>query len=135
MLITTKSAEAAQRPLAGSGIDAHLFEGLVDAAPVGVSGPELGAPMGIETAAPLALPRVKWAAALSGGHVPADASHDGYQVAIQATTGIQAKTAQLKPQQFKAQQFKAQQHECTTRVNPAIRGGVGPHPAREPEPV
>ena len=130
MLITTKSAEAAQRPPAGPGIDAHLCDGLVDAALVGVSGPELGAPMGIETAAALALPRVKWAAALSGGHAPADASEDGYQVSIQAATGTQAKTAQ-----FKAQQFKAQQHEYMTRVNPAIRGGVGPHPAREPEPV
>ncbi len=140
MLITTTSAKAAQRPLAGSGIGAHLCDGLVDAALVGVSGPELGAPMGIETAAALALPRVKWAAAISGGHAPANASDAGRQVGIQATTGIQAKTAQYIPQQFKAQQFKAQQsdaqqYEHVTRVNPTFRGGVGPHPAREPEPV
>jgi hypothetical protein len=139
MLITTTPAKAAQRPLAGSGIGAHLCDGLVDAALVGVSGPELGAPMGIETAAALALPRAKWAAAISGGHAPANASDAGRQV------GIQAKTAQYIPQQFKAQQFKAQQfnsqqsnaqqYEHVTRVNPAFRGGVGPHPAREPEPV
>jgi hypothetical protein len=140
MLITTKSAEAAQRPFAGSGIGAHLCDGLVDAAPVGVSGPELGAPMGTGTAAALALPRVKWAVGISEGHAPADASDEGNQVSTQATTGIQAKTAQLKArqfkaQQFKAQQFKAQQFKYMTRVNPAFPGGVGPHPAREPEPV
>ncbi len=137
MLITTKSAEAAQRPLAGSGIGAHLCDGLVDVALVGVSGSGLGAPMGIETAAALALPRIKWAAAISGGAVSADASDAGYQVSIQAKTAQfvpqQYIPQQFSPQQFDPQQSKAQQH--TTRVNPAFRGGVGPHPAREPEPV
>ena len=127
MLITTKSAEAAQRPLAGSGIGAHLCDGLVAAALVGVSGPELGAPMGIEAASALALPRIKWAAAISGGATPADASDAVYQVSIQA------KTAQFNPQQSNPQQSNAQHH--MTRVSPAFRGGVGPHPAREPEPV
>ena len=122
MLITTKSAEAAQRPFAGSGIGAHLCDGLVDAALVGMSGPEVGAPIGIETAAVLALPRVKWAAAISGGSASAGASDAGYQASIRTESA-----------QFKPEQSKAQQH--TTRVNPAFQGGVGPHPAREPEPV
>ena len=135
MLITTKTAEAAQRPFAGSGIGAHLCDGLVDAALDGVSGPELGAPMGIETAAAQALPRVKWAAAMSGGCAPSDASDAGYQASIPATTGNQAKAAQFKARQFKAQQSNARQYEHMTRAIPAFRGGVGPHPAREPGPV
>src|SRR5271169_6730133 len=107
MLFTTESAKAAQRPLAGSGIGAHLCDGLVDAALVGVSGPELGAPIGIDTAAALALPRVKWAvAAISAGHAPTDARDASYQVNIPAMTGIQPTTAQRKAQQFNAPQYK-----------------------------
>jgi hypothetical protein len=135
MLITTKLAEAAQRPLAGSGIGAHLRDGLVDAALVGVSRAELGAPMGIEMAATLARPRVKSAAPINGGHAPADASGESCQVSFLATTGIQAKTARFEARQFKVQQSSAKQYEYTTRVNPAFPGGVGPHPEREPDPV
>jgi hypothetical protein len=131
MLITTTSAKAAQRPLAGSGIGAHLRDGLIDATLAGVSGPELGAPIAIETAAALALPRVKWAAAaISEGHAPTDARNAGCQFSIPATTSIQPKAVQRK-----AQQSKAQHYNYMARVNPAFRGGVGPHPAREPEPV
>ena len=120
MLITTKSAEAAQRPLAGSGIGAHLCDGLVAVALVGVSGSELGAPMGIETAAALALPRIRWAAAISGGAtVPADASDAGYQVSIQA------KTAQFIPQQYIPQQFSPRSSTHSSQ-------GTAPHDPCQP---
>ncbi len=123
MMITISSAEAAKRPLAGFGMGAYLCDGARFDSQLPVAAvPEMGAAKGIETAAALALPRVKWAVAGIGeGHAPAYASGAGYQASIQA------KTEQLTTE--------APQSEHLTRVNPAFRGGVGPHPAREPEPV
>jgi hypothetical protein len=131
MLITIKSAKAAQRPLAGFGMGAYFCDGvLVGSALVGVAFPGVVAAKGIETAAPLALPRVKWAVpAISEGCVPAGASGPGYQASIPA------KAEKFAAQKFAAQKFQAQHFDHLTRVNPVLPGGVGPHPVREPEPV
>jgi hypothetical protein len=136
MLITIKSAEAVQRPLAGIGVGAHLRDGLVDSAVDVASVPGMGVPMGIEATVALALPRVKPASAATNDWQVATAARDaGGQVSTSAPTSIQAKTAHLNTQQFKVPQSNAPQHNYATRVNPVFRGGVGPHPAREPEPV
>ena len=125
MLIMIKSAKAARRPLAGFGMGAYFCDGIRAGSAVGVAVPGMGAAKGIEMAAALALPRVKSAVAgISEGYAPAAASGLGYQVGIQA-----------KPEQSTARKFQAQHFEHVTRVNPALLGGVGPHPAREPDPV
>jgi hypothetical protein len=141
MLITTDSAKAAQRPFAGLGMGACSPDGAsvgsaIDAA--AISG--MGAASGIQTAAALALPRVKWAvAAISKDHAPARAHGNGYlasfQTKIKQFSAPQFKAQQFKAQQFSTPQFDAQQFEHVTRAIPAYRSGVGPHPAREPEPV
>ena len=105
MLITITSANAGQRPLAGFGMGACF------------------------SAAPR-LPRVKRAvAAISECDAPASAGIAGYPASVQTKTKL------FNAQQVEAQQFEAQQFEHVTRVIPAYRGGVGSHPAREPEPV
>jgi hypothetical protein len=131
MLITTDSAKAAQRPFAGLGMGACSPDGVsVGTAIDAAATPGMGAAKGIQTAAALALPRAKWAvAAISTDHASARAPGNGY------LASIQTKIKQFSAQQFKAQQFDAQQFEHVTRAIPVYRGGVGPHPAREPEPV
>jgi len=126
MLITIKSAKAAQRPLAGFGMGAYFCEGVrAGSALTGVAVPGMGAAKGIQTATTLVLPRVRWAAvAISEGRASAGASSAGYPASIKA-----------KAEKFAAQQFQAQHFDHMTRVNPVLPGGVGPHPAREPEPV
>ncbi len=121
MLITITSAKAAQRPLAGFGMGAcFCASSSVGAALPAAAVPGIGAASGIKTAAAQVLPRPKWAvAAISEGHGPATAGGAGYLASIQTKT----------------EQFNAQQFEHMTRVFPVYQGGVGPHPAREPEPV
>ncbi len=120
MLNMITSAEAAQRPLAGFGMGAYRCDGVQVGASPGAAVPAAGAAKGIDTAAALALPRVKRTVVLiSESQAPAGTSGAGYQVSILA----------------KAEQFTAQQFEHMTRVRPVVPGGVGPHPAREPEPV
>ncbi len=136
MLITTDSAKAAQRPFAGLGMGACSSNGAsagsaIDAPAI----PGMGAASGIQTAAALALPRVTWAVpAMSKDHAPARAHGNGYLASFQ-TKIEQFSAPQFKAQQFGTAQFDAQQFELVTRAIPVYRGGVGPHPAREPEPV
>jgi len=69
-----------------------------------------------ESAAAPALPRIRRAAAaISQGQ-----AQGGYVGAAHTTGLIQATTEQFKQM---------------TRVNPVVPGGLGPHPAGEPEPV
>jgi hypothetical protein len=116
VLITTKSAMAAQRPLAGFGAGAFCCDGVwVGSTLPAETVPAAGAAKGTGLTAALALPRVKRSvAAISQGYAPA-----GVSGAV-SPAGTQAKTEQF---------------EHLTRINPVVPGGVGPHPAREPEPV
>ena len=120
MLITI-AAKAGQRPLAGFGMGACCSDGLrVGSALSATAVPGMGAAHGTQTAAIPSFPRVKWAvAAISERQGPASAGGAGVPASIQTKT----------------KQFNAQQFEHVTRVIPAYRGGVGSHPAREPEPV
>ncbi|MGO8961476.1 MAG: hypothetical protein ACLQFR_29515 [Streptosporangiaceae bacterium] len=131
MLITMNSAKAAQRPLAGFGMGTHFCDGVLVDSGLSAAAPGMGAAKGIETAAALALPRVKWAVpASSEGYAPAGASG-----ASRRPTTEPVSAQQFKAQQFDAQQFDAQQFEHMALAIPVYQGGVGPHPAREPEPV
>jgi len=126
MLITINSAKAGQRPLAGFGMGACFRDGRQVGSPLAAATvPGMGAAKGTQAAAAPVLPRVRWAvAATSERGASASASGAGCPASIQTKT-----------KQFSAQQFEAQQFEHVTRAIPAYRGGVGSHPAREPEPV
>ena len=92
-------AEAAQRPLAGSGVGAFMHDGA-------------GTGYASETAVALARPRIKSAAAVISGET-ARAGSVGVGVGAAAHTQINQMTL----------------------VRPVTKGGLGPHPAREPDPV
>ena len=87
--------------------------------------PLAGFGMGACFSAAPRLPRVKRAvAAISECDAPASAGIAGYPASVQTKTKL-----------FNAQQVEAQQFEHVARAIPVYRGGVGSHPAREPEPV
>jgi len=101
------AAQAATRPLAGFGAGAFTCEGAWVGSRVN------------EMAAALVLPRIK--AALGGiGSGNAQAAAGG-GARMTSHVGIVREDTQKLSQ--------------TTRIYPATQGGVGPHPAREPEPV
>jgi len=101
------AAQAAAQPLAGFGAGAFTYDGA-----------QVGSQVN-EMVAALALPRPKAAiGCISTGHAHADvfgAAHVTSPVGI-----VQEDTQKLSQM---------------TRIYPVAPGGVGPHPAREPEPV
>ncbi len=104
------AAQAAMRPLAGFGAGAFAC-GTWVASPVS------------KMAAP-ALPRIRRVfASISLGHPQtSDVVGGGYQPVLASTVlpHVLASTKQL---------------DQMARINPVTPGGLGPHPAREPEPV
>ncbi|HTZ93206.1 MAG TPA: hypothetical protein VMB74_12485 [Streptosporangiaceae bacterium] len=103
---------AAMRPLAGSGAGAFTCDGAWD----GTSADQF--------AAVLALPRIRPPFAV-GPQVQArtaDAYGSGYQ-------GSTVRIGAL------GSGGSSKQHNQMTRIFPVAPGGVGPHPAREPDPV
>jgi hypothetical protein len=108
-------AQAAQRPHAGFGAGAFTCDGD-------------GVGSGAEMAAALALPRIKWAV-ISRGH-----AQPGF--VLGATTSLaQTSPVPNSPVLGGVGQAYTEQIEQTTRINPVAPGGLGPHPAREPDPV
>jgi len=116
-LADATQAEAAQRPLAGFGAGAFTCDG----ARVGY---------GNELTATQALPRIKWAAVISEGHVQAGFAGGAYR-----TSPILADAALTEVARLSALQAYSQHFNQMTRIRPVTPGGVGPHPAREPDPV
>ena len=101
------AAQAVQRPLAGFGSGAFARDG----AWVGSCADEV--------AAALALPSIGQAAAAKRtGHAQAGVVSAGHMTSL-------ASTGELDTDHF----------NLMARINPVIPGGVGPHPAREPDPV
>jgi hypothetical protein len=133
---TVDAAQAAKRPLAGTGAGAFTCE---------------GTRAGIRTseAAVLAIPRLRWAAAAGTGcgqvgtglgHASAGFGGRGTQAAF----GVKSVKASHSPvngttignQKPGNKQFgNSEQINLMTRSYPVTPGGVGPHPAREPDPV
>jgi hypothetical protein len=101
------AAQAAMRPLAGFGAGAFAC------------GTWAASPVNERVAAP-ALPRIRRVfAPISLGHPQtSDVVGGGYQPVLAST--VLASTKQL---------------DQMARINPVTPGGLGPHPAREPEPV
>jgi hypothetical protein len=111
-LADVEATEAAMRPLAGFGAGAFTCDG------AGVGS------LASQQAVGLALPRIKGASAV----VPpvqawtADAIGTGFQG---RTVGNGGSTSGAS----------SKQHNQMTRIYPVAPGGLGPHPAREPDPV
>jgi len=101
------AAQADQRPLAGFGTGAFTCDG----AWVGSGADEM--------ATGLALPRIRQAAA---------AKRSGH--ALAGVVGADQKTSLVSTGELGTEHVN-----LMTRINPVTPGGVGPHPAREPEPV
>jgi len=117
-----RAAQAAMRPLAGSGAGAFACDG----ARVGSSASQLAA-------GPASL-RVR------GGFVAVRPVHapDGFASAFQARSGGRSSTIGASADgtgMASTSSGNGKQLNQTTRIYPVIPGGVGPHPAREPEPV
>jgi hypothetical protein len=111
-------AEAAQRPLAGFGTGAFTRRG----AQVG---------FGNEAIAALALPRIKWApAAIGQGHAQAGFASGAYGISLPQTSPVLTDAGRVSTMPVYTQHFNQM-----TRIRPVNPGGVGPHPAREPDPV
>jgi hypothetical protein len=119
-----RAAQAAMRPLAGFGAGAFACDG----AWVGSSASQL-------VAGP-ALPRIRGAfddvrpvhartADALGGGFQARSVGRGSAIIAGTPGGGMAST----------RNGSTKQHNQTTRIYPAIPGGLGPHPAREPDPV
>jgi hypothetical protein len=85
-----------------------------------------------EVAAALPVPRIRRAAAaISQGHAQGGVyAGGGYPTDLAQISTAQISTVQISTAQVSTKQFKQM-----TRINPVVPGGVGPHPAREPEPV
>jgi hypothetical protein len=108
--------EAATRPLAGFGAGAFAREGA-------------WAGSRIREMAALALSRVRPALGVSG----APASGAGQAQA--GAFGAACKTSVVDVVQVDSAQRDTHNFIQTARLYPVTQGGVGPHPAREPEPV
>jgi hypothetical protein len=136
---TVDAAQAAKRPLAGTGAGAFTSE---------------GTRAGIRTseAAVLAIPRLRWAAAAGTGcgqvgtglgHASAGFGGWGTQAAFGVKSAASAKVGHspvyattIGNQKPGNKQFgNSEQINLMTRSYPVTPGGVGPHPAREPDPV
>jgi hypothetical protein len=101
------AAQAVQRPLAGFGTGAFTCDG----AWVGSRADEM--------TVGLALPRIRQAAAAKRiGYAQAGVVGAGHKTSLVSTGELDTKHFNLM-----------------TRINPVTPGGVGSHPAREPDPV
>jgi hypothetical protein len=127
------AAQAAMRPLAGFGAGAFTCDGAL----VGSGASEL--------AASLALPRIRGGVAATS---PAGAhAHGRGRGAYQpGTVGISSvrtstvrsstvRTSTVGISSVGTSNVSTQQFDLMARISPAFPGGLGPHPAREPEPV
>ena len=103
------ASQAATRPLVGIGAGAFAC-----------AGPQAGL-VRTGTTVSLSLPRLRRAGATSGtGSAVAGLAHEG-----PGTTGITTVSRTVKTEQF----------NFMTHRYPVALGALGPHPAREPEPV
>ena len=124
---TVDAAQAAKRPLAGTGAGAFM---------------SVGARAGIRTSevAVLSLPRLRWAAAAgagcglvgtASGHASAGFGGQGIKA-----TSLGVKSGSGYGRTTGIQQFdNSEQINEMTRSYPVTPGEMGPHPAREPDPV
>jgi hypothetical protein len=108
--------EAAMRPLAGFGAGAFVCEGA-------------WAGFGISEMAALALSRVRPAFGVNG------TTGIGAGQAQAGAFGAACKTSNADVVQVDSVQRDTHNFIQTARLYPVTQGGVGPHPAREPEPV
>jgi hypothetical protein len=129
------AAQAATRPLAGTGAGAFTCEG----ASTGFRTTEVAA---------LAIPRLRWAAAAGAGnglvgidlgHASAGFAGCGTKAALVGVKSGGVKSRKVSPvngSTISTQQFdNSKLINQMTRSYPITPGGVGPHPAREPDPV
>jgi hypothetical protein len=125
------ATQAAMRPLAGFGAGAFTCDGAL----VGSGASEL--------AASLAQPRIRGAV---GATSPASAqAHGRGYGALQlgpvgkvSTSNVRTSTVRISTGGTSTVRIStggAQQFNLMARISPATPGGLGPHPAREPEPV
>jgi hypothetical protein len=119
-----RAAQAAMRPLAGFGAGAFACDG----AWVGSSASQL-------VAGP-ALPRIR--GAFAAGRPVHARTADAFGGAFRARSvgggsALIASTHGVGMASTRSGSTK--QHNQTTRIYPVIPGGLGPHPAREPDPV
>ena len=137
------AAQAAKRPLAGFGAGAFTRDGAF----VGSSANEL--------AASLALPRIQGSVAATssarahahgrgcGGYRPGPVGGTsvGTSSVRKTTVGAGAigasnvRTSNFRTTTVGTSGVGTQQFDVMARINPVTPGGLGPHPAREPEPV
>jgi hypothetical protein len=128
-------ANAVLRPLAGIGAGAFACDG----SQVGIRSGQM--------AAAVVLPRIRWVdgaiseahgssagtvlgGSVLGGTVLASTLPGFGSVGASATFPAGSAVAYPAPAQADSEQFQQ-----TTRIHPVAEGGVGPHPAREPDPV
>jgi len=126
-LADVEATPAAMRPLAGSGAGAFTCDGAWDGSSAS------------QRAAGLALPRIRgfFAAVPQVQARTADAFGGGYQ-------GSSVRIDALRSHGLRSQGLgshglsiggSTKQNNQMTRIYPVAPGGVGPHPAREPDPV
>ena len=119
-----RAAQAAMRPLAGFGAGAFACDG----AWVGSSASQL-------IAGP-ALPRIRGAFDdVRPVHARAADAFGGAFRARSAGRGSAIIASALGAGMASTRNGSTKQHNQTTRIYPVIPGGLGPHPAREPDPV
>ncbi|HUC21406.1 MAG TPA: hypothetical protein VMA73_01740 [Streptosporangiaceae bacterium] len=124
MLNFTPADQAAMRPLAGFGAGAFACEG----AWVGSSASQL--------AAGPSLPRIRGAFAVAQPvHARTADAFGGAFRARSVGRGSAIIGGTLGAGLASTRNGSTKQHNQTTRIYPVIPGGVGPHPAREPDPV
>jgi len=142
------AAQAAKRPLAGTGAGAFTCEGafLSESALAGLSESALAGSRTSDSAA-LVIPRLRWAAAAGAGNglVGIGLGHasagfaGGTKAALAGVESCDVKSAKIGPvngSTISTQQFdNSKLSNQMTRSYPITPGGVGPHPAREPDPV
>jgi hypothetical protein len=121
------AAQAAQRPLAGSGAGAFTRDGAWADSQVS------------EMAVALALPRIKpvIAAAITAGAKSGFVGAACTSILVDRTqlSTTQVSTTRLGIVQVDTDQAGTHNYIQMARQYPVIPGGVGPHPAREPVPV
>ncbi len=121
-MITTAEADAAkaaQRPLAGSGAGAFTCEGPWATSRVS------------RKAASAALPRIRHAeVAGTPGYAQAGSASRAYPTSL-----VQVSSVLTFAVKFGSGLGSGTQHFNQTTRLPLIPGGLGPHPAREPDPV
>ncbi len=118
MLTNLQPAIAANRPLGGFGAGAVLCEGYGVGSLAEFAAPVQGMPR---------VRRVSWAAAGFGEQSVVGSAASQYQGVLTAAGQHRGTGSAI------SQQFSPKQH--TTRIDPAYRAVLGPHPAREPEPA